>query len=73
MFQNVGVKLKPHHDPKDHPAVWRTKVHMALYDRKLSSSDSRVIGWESEQTRLTFCEDTKKNALQPRVESDTEV
>lgn len=71
-FQNAGGKGRPHRDPDDPPrrrANKRKGKGTMANDRPPIQG---VVGRDSGQIRLTVCEDTRQETVQPEVEAKTE-
>lgn len=73
MFQNAGEKGRKHSDPDDPPrrrANKRRGIGTMDNDRPPVHG---VVGRESGQIRLTVCDDTQQNTIQPKVEEFTQI
>jgi len=72
MFQNAGEKGTPHRDPADPPRPRANKRR----GRGTMANDrppiQGVVGRDSGQIRLTVCDDTRQDTIQPEVEAKTE-
>lgn len=71
MFQNAGEKGIPHLDPDDPPRRRANK-----FRGKGTADNDRppvlgIVGRTSGQIRLTVCDDTKQQTIQPEVEKGT--
>ncbi len=72
MFQNAGEKSDSHLDPEDPPRRRANKkrgIGTRANDRPPIQG---VVGRESGQIRLTVCDNTRQNTIQPEVEAKTE-
>ena len=70
-FQNAGEKGDPHRDPEDPPrrrANKRKGKGTMANDRPPIQG---VVGRDSGQIRLTVCDDTRQDTVQPEVEAKT--
>jgi transposase-like protein len=71
MFQNAGEKGRPHLDPADPPrtrANQRRGAGTLEHDRPPVQG---VVGRASGQVRLTVCDNTQQDTVQPEVEAKT--
>jgi transposase-like protein len=71
LFQNAGEKGRPHRDPEDPPrrrANRRRGRGTMANDRPPVMG---VVGRDSGQIRLTVCDDTTQDTIQPEVEAKT--
>jgi len=71
MFQNAGEKGQPHCDPEDPPrrrANSKKGLGTMANDRPPVQG---IVGRESGQIRLTVCENTRQETIQPLVEAKT--
>lgn len=71
MYQNAGEKGTPHDDPDDPPRCrGNQQVGRGTMDNDRPPILG-VVGRSSEKIRLTVCEDTKQETIEPQVESNT--
>jgi transposase-like protein len=71
LFQNAGEKGEPHRDPADPPRRRANKRR----GRGTMANDrppvQGVVGRDSGEIRLTVCDDTRQDTIQPEVEAKT--
>jgi transposase-like protein len=71
LFQNAGEKGEPHRDPADPPRRRANKRR----GRGTMANDrppvQGVVGRDSGEIRLTVCDDTRQDTIQPAVEAKT--
>jgi transposase-like protein len=71
LFQNAGEKGEPHRDPTDPPRRRANKRK----GRGTMANDrppiQGVVGRDSGEIRLTVCDDTRQDTIQPEVEAKT--
>ncbi len=71
MYQNAGEKGFPHDDPDDPP---RRRANKQV-GRGTMNNDRPpvlgVVGRDSGEIRLTVCDDTRQDTIEPQIERDT--
>lgn len=72
LYQNAGEKGTPHNDPNDPP---RRRANKQV-GRGTMANDRPpilgVVGRSSGKIRLTVCNDTQKDTIEPQIERDTQ-
>jgi transposase-like protein len=71
-FQNAGEKGDPHRDPEDPPRRRGNKRRGKGTMENDRPPIQGVVGRQSGQIRLTVCDDTRQDTVQPEVEAKTE-
>jgi transposase-like protein len=72
MFQNAGEKGRPHRDPQDPP---RRRANNKKGSGTMANDRPPIqgtVGRDSGLIRLTVCEDTRQETIQPLVEAKTQ-
>ena len=73
MFQNAGEKGTPHRHPADPPRPRANKRRGRGTMENDRPPIQGVVGRTTGEIRLTVCDDTKQDTIQPEVEAKTEV
>jgi transposase-like protein len=71
MYQNAGEKGMPHADPADPPRRRANKQIGRGTMNKDRPPILGVVGRSSGKLRLTVCEDTRQETIEPQIERDT--
>ena len=71
MLQNAGEKGQPHLDPEDPPRRRANKQKGKGTMKNDRPPIQGIVGRESGQIRLTVCDNTRQDTIQPEVEAKT--